>query len=142
LRLGFVVAHPELIDKLKSIQVHWSVNHFAQCVGEMVLDDFEYIRSTKQWVVSERAWFVEQLRKLGLHVSESVANYLLVRIPDDHPLDVPQLQGLMGNQGVLIRDASLFPGLSNRYFRLAVRLREQNEICLRCLQQSLAQKDN
>jgi threonine-phosphate decarboxylase len=141
LRLGFVVAHPDSIRKLKAMQVHWSVNHFAQCVGETVLDDVNYIRSTKDWVVTERTWFVEQLRTLGLRVFDSVTNYLLVSIPGNHPLDVQQLQVLMGKQGVLIRDASLFPGLSSKYFRLAVRLREQNEICLRCLQQSLALKE-
>jgi threonine-phosphate decarboxylase len=33
----------------------------------------------------------------------------------------------LGRRGILIRDASLFPGLNERYVRVAVRLRPDNE---------------
>ena len=38
-----------------------------------------------------------------------------------------QAQKHMGHQGILIRDASLFEGLNERYCRVAIRLREDNE---------------
>jgi threonine-phosphate decarboxylase len=48
-------------------------------------------------------------------------------------ISVKQAQQHMGRQGILIRDASLFEGLNERYCRVAIRLREDNERLLQAL---------
>jgi threonine-phosphate decarboxylase len=132
-RLGFIVADPELIRKMKKLQVHWSVNHFAQLIGTKVFDERDYIQQTKEWAYAERQWFTSRLRELGFTVIDSSANYLLVQIPEHAPYRVQSLQRMLGERGILIRDASLFDGLDDKYFRLAVRLRSDNQYFLQIL---------
>ena len=46
IRLGFMVAHPDLIQQLRQQQVQWSVNYFAQRIGAAVLEDEDFEQST------------------------------------------------------------------------------------------------
>jgi threonine-phosphate decarboxylase len=130
IRLGFMVAHPEIISRLHKLQTQWSVNSIAQQIGAAVLDDRSYAAKTKQWLLEERAWFTNQLKQLKLEVYPSETNFLLCELPKDKDLNVKILQNRLGQRGILIRDASLFKGLDERYFRLAVRLRADNELLI------------
>ncbi|MFC3767714.1 cobyric acid synthase [Paenibacillus sp. GCM10012303] len=137
IRLGFMVAHPEEIRAMKELQVQWSVNTMAQWIGQAVLAEREYAERTRRWLADERTRLMKELQSLGLHVFPSDVNFLLVSIPESLGTDVKTLQSRMGQLGVLIRDASLFPGLNDSYFRVAVRLREDNETLIKRLAQAL-----
>ncbi|GAA3402475.1 cobyric acid synthase [Paenibacillus hodogayensis] len=137
IRLGFIVAHPDEIRKLARLQVPWSVNSMAQWIGEAVLGDREYADRTRRWLAEERPELAKGLEKLGLRVFPGQVNFILASIPERLGCGVKELQKRMGEKGVLIRDASLFPGLDGSFFRVAVRLREENETLLRCLQATL-----
>ncbi|TDG00438.1 cobyric acid synthase [Paenibacillus piri] len=130
LRLGFMVAHPDRIRLMRQQQVQWSVNTMAQLIGAAVLDDREFERRTHAWLAEERPWLIGKLTELGLLVTPSDTNYLLFSLK---PLGitVQELQAEMGRRGVLIRDASRFPGLDSSYVRTAIRLREHNERLIR-----------
>jgi threonine-phosphate decarboxylase len=127
IRLGFIVAHPEMIQRLKSLQVQWSVNYLGQVIGAAVLEDLEYANKTRNWLVEERAWLTAQLKMLNLKVFPSDTNFLLFSFPAKEGLNVKSMQRRLGYQGILIRDASLFGGLDESYCRVAVRLRADNE---------------
>lgn len=124
IRLGFIVAHPKRIEQLKQLQVQWSVNYMAQLIGTAVLDEREYIASTRAWLQEERPWFIEQLQEIGLKVYPSETNYVLFSLPQGWTIQA--LQQRLGHRGILVRDASLFPGLDTSYGRLAIRLRADN----------------
>ncbi|MNR40934.1 Threonine-phosphate decarboxylase [compost metagenome] len=57
-------------------------------------------------------------------------------------ISVKQAQQHMGHQGILIRDASLFEGLNERYCRVAIRLREDNERLVQGLQNMMNELAN
>ncbi|MDF2960875.1 MAG: cobalamin biosynthesis protein CobQ [Paenibacillus sp.] len=136
LRLGFIVAHPDHIRTMRHQQVQWSVNTMAQLIGAAVLDDYDYGRRTQAWLAEERPWLTNRLRELGLIVTPSDTNYLLFSLKQ-LGLKVQELQVEMGRRGILIRDASGFPGLDESYVRVAVKLREQNERLVEELRASL-----
>lgn len=138
IRLGFLVAHPQLIRRLEAIQTQWSVNFLAQLIGEAVLDEHEYAKKTRSWLVEERVWLTGQLQELGLIVNPSEVNFLLISLPEQIGLNVQQLQRAMAERGILIRDASLFQGLDTSYFRIAIRLRHDNERLLKELKECLS----
>lgn len=138
IRLGYAIGSAEAIGRMKELQVPWSVNSLAQSIGEAVLDDAEYAERTIRWLAEERPWLADRLRELGMEPVDGAANYLLVRLPDGLPFDATRLQREMGRRGVLIRDASRFPGLDGRYIRLAVKLRDQNAAMLSALQECLS----
>ncbi|GFZ82226.1 threonine-phosphate decarboxylase [Paenibacillus marchantiophytorum] len=127
IRLGFMVAHPDWIRQIEQLQVQWSVNYLAQRIGSSVLDDVDYESKSWQWLHEEKTWLIQQLGQLGLEVVSSEVNFLLFSFPLSMGITVKQAQQHMGQQGILIRDASLFEGLDERYCRVAIRLREDNE---------------
>jgi threonine-phosphate decarboxylase len=137
IRLGFMVAHPDLVRRLKKQQVHWSVNFLAQLIGRAVLDEQEYAVQTRRWLQEERPWLTGRLERLGLSVVPSATNFLLFSFPPKAGLNVKTAQRYLGERGILIRDASLFPGLDDSYCRIAVRLREENERLLDGLEEAM-----
>jgi threonine-phosphate decarboxylase len=137
IRLGFIVAHPDHIRALRKRQVPWSVNVLAQEIGLMAMGDADYAERTKRWLASERPWLTAKLRELGLTVTDSDTNFLLFALPDTAGMTIKDVQRAMGRRGVLIRDASLFPGLDERYGRTAIRVREHNELLVEALSQTL-----
>ncbi|MFC5703033.1 threonine-phosphate decarboxylase CobD [Cohnella faecalis] len=137
IRLGFMVAHPDLIRRLAEAQTAWSVNFLAQLVGEAVLDERAYAERTKTWLLEERPWLSGELRSLGLVVYPSDVNFLLVSLAGLEGWNVGRLQRAMAGRGILIRDASLFEGLNDSYFRIAIRLRPDNERLIKELKECL-----
>jgi threonine-phosphate decarboxylase len=70
-------------------------------------------------------------------VVRSDVNFLLFAFSEVSGIDVKQAQKHMGTQGILIRDASLFQGLNQRYCRAAIRLRPENERLVKGLKQTI-----
>ncbi|MFC5449550.1 threonine-phosphate decarboxylase CobD [Paenibacillus aestuarii] len=139
IRLGFMVAHPDWIKRIKALQVQWSVNDIAQRIGCGVLDDEGFEQESRRWLETEKSWLIGELAGLGLDVVPSEVNFVLFAFPASMGITVKQAQLYMGRQGILIRDASLFAGLNERYVRVAVRLREDNERLIRGLADMLQQ---
>lgn len=137
IRLGYIVGMPRSLSALRRLQVPWSVNSLAQLIGEAVLNESDFASRTLEWLKQERPWLTAQLQAIGFEVFPSTANYLLLRIPREAGLSASMLQLEMGKQGVLIRDASRFPGLDHTYVRVAVKLREHNELLLKALRQCI-----
>lgn len=137
IRLGFVVACPQLIERMRSLQVPWSVNMIAQRVGAEVLGDHAFAEATRSWLQAERPRLEQALRALGLRVYPSDANYLLFRLPAAARFRVSELQERMGCKGVLIRDAATFAGLDASFGRVAVKLREENERLAAVMEEAL-----
>ncbi|MBB6734334.1 threonine-phosphate decarboxylase CobD [Cohnella zeiphila] len=137
IRLGFLVAHPRTVAELTELQPPWSVNFLAQRIGEAVLDETGYAERTRAWLREEKPWLADRLSALGIRVCPGEVNYLLGELPEEAGLTVLELQDRLGRRGILVRDASLFPGLTERHFRMAVRLREENGRFLRELEQAL-----
>ncbi|MZQ84707.1 threonine-phosphate decarboxylase [Paenibacillus sp. 5J-6] len=137
IRLGFMVAHPDLIREIRNQQVQWSVNYLAQRIGAAVLEDEEFERASRQWLQDEKVWLTDQLQQLGLDVVPTEVNFVLFSFPAVLGLTVKQAQKHMGQMGILIRDASLFEGLNEQYGRVAIRLREDNERLIEGLRQTI-----
>ena len=68
----------------------------------------------------------ERMRKLGLNVWGSEANYIFFK-------GKAGLYEKALKSGLLIRDCSNYPGLKKGYYRVAVKLHEQNEKLVRVL---------
>ncbi|WP_139488106.1 threonine-phosphate decarboxylase CobD [Brevibacillus dissolubilis] len=125
LRLGYCIGHPEIIERLSSQKIPWSVNHLAQAAGEILLDEQEYIQKTQAFVTEERIWLKERLTACkSIHVFPSKTNYLLLHV---HGLTSYAIQQSMAEKGILIRNCSMYPGLGEGYLRVAVKTRAENE---------------
>ncbi len=121
LRLGYLTGAAQHIQTLKQYLPNWTVNSIAQAVGVQAVQDSDYLQHSRDFVIKQRAALQKELAGLpGLTVYPGEANFLLVRL-DHARLDARQLAELTLQQGIALRVCDNFPGLDQRYFRVAVR---------------------
>lgn len=120
LRLGFTAAHPRLAAAMRDKRVTWSVNTLALLAGEVCLRaDADYERATIALVERQRERLREALGRLGCRTWPGEANFLLVRLPE--PWTAKRMQEALGRRGVLVRSCAMYPGLTARDIRVAVK---------------------
>ncbi|MGI8500814.1 MAG: threonine-phosphate decarboxylase CobD [Hassallia sp.] len=125
LRLGYAIAHPERLSKWQSWRDPWPVNTLAAAAAIAALGDKEFQSATWEWLPPARNQLFQGLAKLpGLQPKESAANFLLV----ESQQSVCQLQEqLLKEYQIYIRDCLSFKELGDRYFRVAVRSKSDNQ---------------
>ncbi|GAA0849792.1 pyridoxal phosphate-dependent class II aminotransferase [Bifidobacterium pullorum subsp. gallinarum] len=126
LRLGYTIAHPDVIQAMAGKQVTWSVNGLALLAGEVCLGSGrDYEQNTLQLIHEERVKLMQGLQALGLDVTPGEANFLLMELPQH--MDAESFQREMGRRGVLVRSCAMYPGLGERHIRLAVKDAQSND---------------
>lgn len=127
LRLGYGICRDrQVTERMKSVMQPWSVSVPAQEAGMAALFEQEYVEKSRKLVRQERAYLLAGLHDLGLTVWEGGANFLFFK-------GNRNLAKACEAQGYLIRDCSNYRGLSEGYYRIAVRTREENEAFLKVL---------
>lgn len=133
LRLGYCLsADAALLDGLTRCAQPWSVSGPAQAAGLAALAEPEHPARARQLIAVERTWLTGALQSLGLKVFPSLVNYILFQAEG-----VDDLKGRLLEHGVLIRSCANYVGLGSDYYRVAVRLRQENEGLIRALKEVL-----
>ena len=145
LRLGYgMYFDKELEKKISEKKEPWSVNNFAEMAGSTVLDDAEYIEKTLKWIAEEKIYMYEKLNKIsGMKVYETEVNFITGKIDEklfSEGVNVKILREKMLEQGILIRDASNFKFLDERFFRLAIKDRASNERVIEAMKEIFRKK--
>ena len=131
LRLGYGIYFDKKLEKgISEKKEPWSVNNIAEMAGLTVLDDTKYIEETLKWIAEEKTYVYEKLNEInGIKPYKTEVNFITVKIEDNFilkGLNVKILREKMLEQGILIRDASNFNFLDERFFRLAIKNRKNN----------------
>ena len=145
LRLGYgMYFDKELEKKISEKKEPWSVNNIAEMAGLTVLDDTEYIEKTLKWIVEEKIYMYEKLNEIsGIKSYETEVNFITGKIDEklfSEGLNVKVLREKMLEQGILIRDASNFKFLDERFFRLAIKDRASNERVIEAMKEIFRKK--
>ena len=132
LRLGYGIYFDKKLEKgISEKKEPWSVNNIAEMAGLTVLDDTKYIEETLKWIEEEKIYMYEKLNEInGIKPYKTEVNFITVKIEDNFilkGLNVKILREKMLEQGILIRDASNFNFLDERFFRLAIKNRKNND---------------
>jgi histidinol-phosphate/aromatic aminotransferase/cobyric acid decarboxylase-like protein len=131
LRAGYLLAEPALVARLEASRQPWSVNALACAALETCAVDVETPRTVAAEVAAERAELLAALQELpGLRVWPGAANFVLLRVANGSGA-VARLR----EAGVAVRPASSFPGLDERYIRVAVRRGGDNRLLVEALAQ-------
>ncbi|HVB83022.1 MAG TPA: aminotransferase class I/II-fold pyridoxal phosphate-dependent enzyme [Candidatus Binataceae bacterium] len=127
LRLGYLVAGREAARHLREAIEPWSVNVVAERVGNACLDVAEdYAARSRILVVAERAHLGYALASIeGIHSFASCANFLMLEVARDGRSG--SFARHMFAHGIAVRDLRGLPGCGPGLYRVAVRLREENE---------------
>lgn len=133
MRLGYVLAHLEVIRELIKVRQPYSVDAFSQLVGCAILDHKPTFDARTRAIVDERGRLLAALEGVtGVTAFPSEGNFLLVRIHDD----ASGVWQRLYDQGVLVRDFSHAPGLEG-CIRVSVGTQQENDRFLQALETAL-----
>lgn len=127
LRLGWLYTKKERAEKIRDILPTWSVNSLAQAVGARAVLDDGYRTRTLELLKTERNRLRHSLDLFpALKVLSGEANYLFGRC-EKGGFSVTDIEAYLEKEGIAIRNCKSFKGLSDRYFRCAVRTGTEND---------------
>ena len=110
LRLGFGIAHPDLLSGLAKVKDSYNVDAVAAAVGAAAIRDVAYTRETVERIRKTRARLGRALADRGFRLWPSQANFVLARPADG---DARRLYHGLREHGVLVRYFAE-PGLADK----------------------------
>ncbi len=140
-RLGYgVCSNKKLVENINNNKELWSVNSYADLIGQLAFNNKEYINKTKSLIIKEREYIKTELSKLkALKIYNSESNFILCKILKDKLKDNNKINNSTDlfeeliKQNILIRDAKNFEFLDNSYFRVCILSHENNELLIKNL---------
>ncbi|MGQ7869980.1 pyridoxal phosphate-dependent aminotransferase [Sunxiuqinia sp. sy24] len=125
IRIGYLLANPQIIKKLQACHMPWAVNALALKAGEYILDLPEKPTDALVHRLQESKRMQAELAQVeGLRVFPSPTNYFLCELQQATAAELKTQ--LLEQHGFLIRDASNFRGLRPGHFRVAAQNKTLN----------------
>lgn len=138
LRLGYLIGHRDLINRISRFQHPWNVNSLAQLAGEEIIKDAGYIRKSREFVLKEKERLFNDLKQInGLKVYPPSCNFIFCKLEYGRLDGANELQQRLLKRGIVIRNCDNFRGLNNRFFRVAVRKKAENIKLIKALRDIL-----
>lgn len=132
LRIGYGVAHPELIQVLQKTRQPFNVSGLAQAAALAGLQDEEHQRKTKRITDEGRAYLQEQFAAMKLEFVPSAANFVLVKVGAGAAIFKQLLQ-----RRIIVRALKGY-NLAE-WIRISIGTREQNRACIAALCEVLSE---
>ena len=132
-RLGYLIAAPEAVERYGAIVAPWSLNAFAAAIAAALPEHQSELDADRRRNEERRTRLAADLRALGAAVPDSRANFLL---PDFARPMKPVISRLKA-RGVLVRDCASF-GLGEGQIRVAVRTEDENARLISALREAFA----
>jgi len=133
LRIGMLLAQPEVIDLVNRVRNPFNVNDLAQVAAKAALEDSEFIERSKKMTWEGLDYFYREFRRLGLSFVESQGNFVMF----DTGRDVKQVHVSLLKRGMILRPIDNY-GFTTE-MRVSVGLPEENRQAIMALEQVLAE---
>ncbi len=115
LRIGYLIAHPELTKEILKVKIPFTVNPLSEFAAVKLLERREMFQERVATVKNEMAGMMKALRGIeGVKVVDSDANFFLF----SSPMPAGKMfEKLLERSSVLVRDVTSYPLLDN-YLRV------------------------
>jgi histidinol-phosphate/aromatic aminotransferase/cobyric acid decarboxylase-like protein len=136
LRVGYLLAAPELVREVNKARLPYNVNFFSQLAALAALEERETLAASVTRLVGERERLLARLADVpGVRAHASDANFFLLELLAADPRAVFEA---MARRGVLVRDVTAYP-LLERCLRVSVGSPEENDAFLHALGTALSE---
>lgn len=132
LRVGYMVADPELISVLNRVREPFNCNSLALAAAEAALGDTEYLDAAVSLNQREMARYEAFFDSQGLRYIKSRANFITLDLERDA---APVYEALL-REGIIVRPIAGY-GLPN-CLRISIGLEHENQRCITALTKVLA----
>ena len=138
LRVGYFTASEGLTDDVRCRRMPWSVNSLAIEAAKYLLEEGDGISADIPQLLAERERLTNLLLATGmLEIWPTDTHYMLIKLRMGKAADLKDF--LAVNHGILIRDASNFEGLDERFFRIATQTPEENDKLVKAISEWMEQ---
>lgn len=137
LRAGWCYADKRLIDILERVRGPFNVTAPAIAAGAAAMRDQAHVEQAiahnEQWL----PWLTDELTRLGLCVTPSVGNFLLIHFPDANGRSAQAADAFLTARGLILRGVAAY-GFPNA-LRMTIGLEESNRAVVAALREFLEQ---
>lgn len=130
-RSGYGVGSERLVSFFERVRQPFNVNSLALAASLAALDDTDFVRRSRELNARGLQMFRDKLGKLGLTVTPSWANFVLVRVPKAPGAIYEALL----REGVIVRPVGVY-GLG-QHLRISVGDTDENIRCLKAIEEVL-----
>lgn len=139
LRLGYITAHPTLLERIRAVRMPWSVNALAIEAGLFLTEHPDTGRIDVPALLTEARRLRAALDALpGLSAEPTQTHFFLCHLAEGSAAELKQW--LAEQHGILIRDAANFEGLDAGHFRIATQTPEENDAIVAAVRQYLEER--
>lgn len=121
LRLGYGVAHRDIISNMQRVRHPFNSNSLSQIGAMAALDDIEHMQRTKSINSEGLCYVTRELEKLDIPYAPSYTNFVLIDLGED---PIPTYNELL-KEGVIVRPVMGY-GLKT-HLRVTIGTKQENE---------------
>jgi histidinol-phosphate aminotransferase len=138
LRLGWMYGPAHVVDAVNRIRGPFNVNTPALLAGIASVEDAAHLESARTHNARWLAWLTEEIGKLGLEVTPSVANFILIHFPKTKGRTSNDADAFLSARGLILRAVASY-GLPDA-LRLTVGTEEANRLVVGALAEFMGEK--
>lgn len=135
LRLGWMYGPPHVVDAVHRIRGPFNVNAAAVAAGIAAIADAAHVERARAHNERWLAWLTEEIGRLGLAVTPSVANFLLIHFPLSKGRTAAEADAFLSARGLVLRQVAVY-GLPHA-LRMTVGSEEANRLMVQALAEFL-----
>jgi histidinol-phosphate aminotransferase len=123
LRVGYLLAHPLLVEQISKAKLPYNLNVFSMAAAEAAIEHFDLLKPQIELLIQERKRVYQELQQIErVKPYPSQANFIAFRV-DATPADA---FAALYSDGVLVRDISRYPMLE-RFLRVSIGTQVEND---------------
>jgi len=103
LRVGWMFAPAHIVEAVNRIRGPFNVSTPAMLAAVAALQDTAHLEMSKAHTEKWRSWLTEELTKLGLKVTPSAANFVLIHFPLDKGKTATDADAFLTGRGLVLR---------------------------------------
>jgi histidinol-phosphate aminotransferase len=138
LRLGWMYAPASVVDAVNRIRGPFNVNTPAMAAGIASLNDPAHLERSVAHNAKWLGWLEENIRALGLEVTPSVANFVLIHFPQERGKTAKDADAFLMKRGLVLRQTGAYH-LPNA-LRMSVGTEEANRLVVAALGEFMARE--
>ena len=136
LRLGWMFGPAHVVAAVNRIRGPFNVNAPAIAAGIAAIEDHGHQERAREHNARWLAWLAQEIEKLGLKVTPSVANFLLIHFPQTKGRTASEADAFLTARGLILRQVGAYK-LPNA-LRMSVGTEEANRLVVAALKEFLA----
>jgi len=103
LRIGWMFGPANIVDAVNRIRGPFNVSTPAMLAAKAAIEDTAHVQMSRTFTEKWRDWLTEEISKLGLKVTPSVANFVLIHFPQEKGKTSVDADAYLTRRGLVLR---------------------------------------